>query len=465
MGITTLRDRDRYGLAVALGAGEVRLLDLTAAYAAFANQGRARPPVALLRVTTGYGEVLPLPSAGEGAPVFGPRSAEVAYLITDILSDNDARAPIFGPDSVMRLADDRPAAVKTGTSNDYKDSWAIGYTPSLVVGAWVGNSDNTPMEEVAGANGGGEIWRAIMEAAHADTPHEPFARPEGIVELPICASTGHQASTCPDQIDELFLADLPPEDGGERYVTITVGGDGSCLATDATPLDERRTVVFLQPPPDALDWARSANVPRPPTVACPPPGQPAGTAVAAAPAAIAAITAPGSHQPVGGAVTVRGSAAGQYTLMYGSGASPTQWTSIATGVGGVANGLLGVWPTEALPSGEYTLRLVVALPGSPEQEARVPVRVDNAAASVRLLQPAPDMLVRAGDSVQLAAEASGPVGRIEFLVDGQVVGGRDGDRATWSWIAAGAGRHTILAVAIATDGRRAESPPLSIQVE
>ena len=465
MGITTLQDRDQYGLAVALGAGEVRLLDLTAAYTTFAYRGLARAPVALLHVTTGYGEALPLDPPSEGEPALGPRSEQVAYLITDILSDNAARAPIFGENSVMRLAGDRPAAVKTGTSNDFKDSWALGYTSDLVVGAWVGNSDNSPMDEVAGANGAGEIWRAIMEAAHTGKPSEPFSRPEGVVEYPICAGTGQRASGCVDQINERFLADLPPTDSGGEYITVTVGGDGTCLATDLTPLEQRRTVVFLQPPPDARDWAGTSGVPQPPTVPCAPPGRPAATASAGPPRAVAAISSPTADELVGGSATIRGSAAGQYTLMYGVGAAPSSWSAIASGVGGVTDGLLGTWPTAGLAAGEYTLRLIVALPGSPEQEARVRVRVDQTAVTVRLLQPAPDTVVKEKSELALTAEAGGPAARLEFLVDDQLVGGADGPAATWRWTAAGIGRHTIMVVAVGPTGERVQSQAIVIRVE
>ncbi len=465
LGITTLQDRERYGLAVALGAGEVKLLDLTAAYTAFAAKGQARPPVALLRVTTSYGEALPLPAAPAPTPIFGPRSEQIAYLITDILSDNAARTPIFGPNSVMRLEGDRPAAVKTGTSNDYKDSWAVGYTPDLVVGAWVGNNDDTPMAEVAGANGAATIWRAIMQSAHAGKPPEPFTRPEGIVEAPICAATGTKVAGCADQVKERFLQDLPPSASEGQYVTVTVGGDGACLATDATPPAERHTAIFLQPPPDARAWARSAGLPQPPTIPCRPPGSPQETAGTSRPAAVAAVTSPVPGEQVGGSVTVRGSAAGQYTLMYGAGSAPTTWSPIASGVGGVENGFLGTWPTDSLTTGDYTLRLIVALPGSPEQEVRVSVKVNHEAVTVRLLQPAPDTVVKQTGQLLLSAEAGGPAVRIEFLVDDQVVAGIDGTNAAWSWTTAGVGRHTVSAVAIGPGGARIRSQPVVIRVE
>ncbi len=463
MGITTLQDRDQYGLAVALGAGEVRLLDLTAAYTAFANGGMARAPVALLKVTSNSGAAFDTDPA-PAQPVFGNNSAQVSYLITSILSDNDARAPIFGVDNVMRLDGDRPAAVKTGTSNDWKDSWALGYTPDLVVGAWVGNNDNTPMSEVAGANGGGEIWRSIMEQAHAGKPPEPFVRPSGITEAMICKATGTIAENCGDTVQEVFLAAHTPDQEQGQYVTVTVGGDGTCLATDATPLDQRRTVTFLQPPPDASDWAAASGLPRPPTVPCLTATSTTSTTLSTT-ATVAAITSPDAGAVVGGQVTVRGSAAGQYILSYGIGNTPATWSTIVSGVGGVTNGLLGVWATDGLATGAYTLRLIVALPGNPEQETRIGVKLDNATVAVRLLQPPPDAVVQQDAAVALTAEASGPVARIEFMVDAQVVGGIDGRSGLWTWTALGAGRHTLVAVAVAADGKRVESQPVVIRVE
>jgi hypothetical protein len=180
---------------------------------------------------------------------------------------------------------------------------------------------------------------------------------------------------------------------------------------------------------------------------------------------VAAITSPAAGAQVGGSVTVYGSAAGQYTLMYGAGSSPASWSSIASGAGGVMNGQLGIWATDLLPAGDYTLRLIVDLPGNPEQEVRAGVKVDHAAMSVRLLQPAPDTAVKETGVVALAAEASGPVVRIEFRVDDQVAGGGDGPHASWNWATTGMGRHTVVAVAIGPDGSRVRSQPVVITVE
>jgi len=459
-GITTLQQRERYGLAVALGAGEVTLLELTNAYAAFANGGRARPPSSLLRVATNNGEVLFTYQPPAGEQVLGPNGEAIAYLISDILSDNNARAPMFGADSVMRLAGDRPAAVKTGTSNDYKDSLAVGYTPDLALGVWVGNTDASPMQEIAGANGAGLIWRDLMERVHQGVAPTPFARPANVEEASICLPTGIVAEGCPETAAERFVIGSVPRGSSEHVVTVTVGGDGSCLATDATPIDQRRSATFLLVPAEAGGWEHAG----PPAKPCRGQASPGASAVAA-PDVVAAIETPTAGALVGSGVSVKGSAAGSYTLSWGAGDNPERWTTISSGQGPLVHGLLGVWDTAALEAGIYTLQLEVALPGSPPTAVRQAVRVDQQQLSVRLVLPAPDSRVAPGVTIQLMAEAGGPATRVEFVVDGVVVGQALGSTATLNVSAPAPGQHTIEAVAYDTAGAQARSAPVSVVVE
>ena len=189
----------KFGLALTLGGGEVRLLDLTAAYAAFANGGMQVSPFAISRIETLDGDVLfdakngrvgerENGSAGDNihsptpplprSPVLDPR---VAYLITDILSDDEARRPAFGVGNALEIG--RPAAVKTGTTTDWRDNWTVGYTPDLVVGVWTGNADNTPMRGVSGVTGAAPIWHDFMSSVLRDAPPREFGRPEGLVQM------------------------------------------------------------------------------------------------------------------------------------------------------------------------------------------------------------------------------------------------------------------------------------------
>jgi penicillin-binding protein 1C len=208
LGITSLTRPD-YGLSLTLGGGDVSLLELTAAYAVFANGGKRVPPVAILRITDHEGRILYEYQPPQGEQVI---RAEHAFLISSILSDNEARAPMFGRNSVLNLP--FPAAAKTGTSNDYRDNWTLGYTPDLTVGVWVGNADYTPMQGVSGISGAGPIWSQFMQSAVPYvTGGRPrgFVPPPGIVERVICALSGTEPSPwCHEQRSEFFAFDQLP---------------------------------------------------------------------------------------------------------------------------------------------------------------------------------------------------------------------------------------------------------------
>ncbi len=174
MGYTTLVDHDRYGLALVLGGGEVKLLEHTNAFGAFAREGVRNEPTGILRVEDRNGKILE-EYKSEDSKVIDPK---VARMINDILSDNEARAYTFGERNWLTLGD-RPVAAKTGTTNDYRDAWTIGYTPSIVTGVWVGNNDNSEMKR--GAAGGvvaAPIWHDYMDRVLGDTPVEYFKKPE-----------------------------------------------------------------------------------------------------------------------------------------------------------------------------------------------------------------------------------------------------------------------------------------------
>ncbi|MEK7174729.1 MAG: PBP1A family penicillin-binding protein [Patescibacteria group bacterium] len=160
MGLTTLKDRSRFGLSLVLGGGEVKLLELASAFGIFATDGVRHQPVSILRIEDGRGNVLE-EFKDEPSQVL---DQEVVRLVTDILSDNNARVPIFGPRSPL-FFEGRPVAAKTGTTNEFRDGWTIGYTPSLVAGVWVGNNDNSPIKQEPGVYVAAPIWRDFMTRA------------------------------------------------------------------------------------------------------------------------------------------------------------------------------------------------------------------------------------------------------------------------------------------------------------
>ncbi len=171
MGISTLSDINRYGLTLVVGGGEVSLLDMTSAYGVFANDGTRNPYTGILKVEDANGKVL---------EEFNPNSQNVlpkntALTISDVLSDEKAREPTFGVHSVLYIPG-KNVAVKTGTTNNNKDAWTIGYTPSIVVGVWAGNNDNVPMKK-GGATVAGPIWNKFINEALKTLPDESFEKP------------------------------------------------------------------------------------------------------------------------------------------------------------------------------------------------------------------------------------------------------------------------------------------------
>lgn len=357
MGITTFTDPTRYGLSMALGSNEVRLLDLSVAYNTFANGGVYQPPTSILKVENSRGEVLLKPEGpGWKHQVLGPKGEQVAFLINHILSDTQARWYMFGQGNVMELPNGINAAVKTGTSNDWRDSWALGYTPDVAVGAWVGNNDSTPMQEIAGANGAGYIWRDVMLAYYRDRAPQPFPQPEGIVQRTVCAGTGTLAhESCPYTIAEYFIAGFEPKPLNVVYQMVRVAGDGSCLATSYSPRSEVRAVRFAVYPPEFRDWAQRNGVPQPPTDPCPQPQTPQE---------VVAYIVPLTEKSVasGEQVIIYGTARYAFRLEVGRGYVPMNWMLLGQGGGGVRDGVLGVWHTGNLPTGDYTIRLQVTTP-------------------------------------------------------------------------------------------------------
>ena len=209
MGITSFQDPSKYGLALTLGGGEVRLVDLTTAYGVFANNGKYVPWVSILKVTDAQGNVLDQWPGAKPVEVANPGRA---YNITSILKDNDARTPAFGPNSPLKLS--RPAAVKTGTTDDFKDNWTIGYTSQLVTGVWVGNADNAPMRGTTGLTGAAPIWHDFMEYALKPLPVDPMDPPAGLVTVKVDRETGKlwQEGCVGEPIEDYFTAGSEPKE-------------------------------------------------------------------------------------------------------------------------------------------------------------------------------------------------------------------------------------------------------------
>ncbi len=191
-GLTTLQPTDenlkRFGLAVTLGGGEVKLLDLVDGYSTLADSGKQLSPVAILEVKDSSGKVIDKATDSQPKQVITP---DIAFIISHILSDNNARSMEFGPNSLL-VVPAKTVAVKTGTTDDKRDNWAIGYTPSVAVGVWVGNNDNTPMNQqiASGVTGATPIWNKIMQAALSGKGDEGFQKPDNVNAIQVDAFGG-----------------------------------------------------------------------------------------------------------------------------------------------------------------------------------------------------------------------------------------------------------------------------------
>jgi len=421
IGITTWNeDSSSYGLSLTLGGAEVTPLDLTTAYATFANGGQRVEPVSILRVVKSNGDVLYDHPAAPGEQVLDPR---VAFLISDILDDDAARTPAMGSDNPLALP--FPAAAKTGTTNDYRDNWTMGYTPGLVVGVWTGNTDNSEMLNISGLTGAAPLWSDFMQAIYTDfglleslavnglPPATEFVTPAGLEKRPLCAigSITVGAADCtrsgeewfltaesPEQIppvdpnvvkwEELetavlripavLLPPLPPEAipvsaGPEAdkqpppqiFCHIFEGTEAAALPPNALPQ------VFLKPPrnPESLkaahEWAQANNIAILPTAAC----TEELLAIAVDPNAPAVwrITSPTDGEVVDGIIPILGTATFNpeevqfYKLELGmpDGGNVNWLTLGETHNIPVANGVLETLYAEGLPPGEYLLRLIV----------------------------------------------------------------------------------------------------------
>ena len=397
MGITSFNDPSRYGLSLTLGGGEVKLVELTGAYAVLANQGNQAPLVAVKKVLDGQGHTLYDLSQNGSSPqkVIDPR---YVYLITSILSDNSARAMEFGANSALKLS--RPAAAKTGTTNDFKDNWTLGYTPELVVGVWVGNARNTAMHDVSGISGAAPIWHNVMERVYKEddlfksiAPHD-FAIPAGLVRATVCNESGLlPTDLCPQdhRHSEVFLAEQAPKDPDNVWVKVKIDKTNNLLANDSCSPDIVQDQVFEKMPQDpvlpydqVVKWATDHGIPQPPTVASPCTNQ-----VAAGPTAPSAhqvkITSPRDGDVVNGRLRVEGTAdmpnfsnfSVEIAQRGSSSAGNEGWFGIGGGNNQVVAGVLAVVDTRQAPDGPYVIRLTVVDNGGNHFQDQVQINIAN----------------------------------------------------------------------------------------
>lgn len=287
MGLSTIQDPDRYGLSLVLGGGEVTLLELTNAYGVFANNGIYNPPQGIIEIRDGDGTVLEKFTKKEKEVL--PES--VTSLVSSVLSDNNAKIPAYGASSPLYFGD-RPVASKTGTTNDYRDVWVVGYTPSVVVGMWGGNNNNAPINKKVAGLVLAPIWRDAMVAAIATSSIEYFPDPlpntssKPILRGDYCSSGIHTilSSVIKDNPDgpypsspasdsqynnwETAIQNWVARNGVSCYTPTPVGNDGSTpfngTGTDGTQPDidqDQQQIIPGQTTPPIIDQNGEVEIP------------------------------------------------------------------------------------------------------------------------------------------------------------------------------------------------------------
>ncbi len=263
MGLTTWEPSEEnvnsVGLSLVLGGREVRLLDLVSAYAVLAGEGRQQDPVSIMKVTDSKGKTLFEFRETEGRKVL---DSGIAFIISDILADNGARTAAFGPNSVLNVPG-KTVAVKTGTTDQKKDNWAVGFTPSVAVGVWVGNNDNSDMSPTiaSGVTGASPIWNKIMQSALKNKQNEPFNRPSNVTQTEVDGlMTGKPHGGSPTR-KEYFISGTEPKGESGTYQRQKVcRSNPHRLANDNEDNEEKDVVVLKEDDPTGADkWQKGID--------------------------------------------------------------------------------------------------------------------------------------------------------------------------------------------------------------
>ncbi|MEK7171053.1 MAG: transglycosylase domain-containing protein [Patescibacteria group bacterium] len=277
LGITTLTDKDRYGLSLVLGGGEVKLTEMTTAYGVFAAGGVLMPTTPILKITDSKQKVIYThEDPKDGRQVLDP---QIAYQISNVLSDVEAKKPTFGRTLGVLTLQGRPAASKTGTTDAFRDAWTMGYTPQYVTGVWAGNNDNTSMNRAGGSVAAAPIWDAFMEYLHKDLPVEQFSRPAGIRDVTVDRLSNKLPVDGSETITDIFASWQVPTEKDDVHVRVRVCKENGLLADASIPdeLTEDRTYtnIHSEKPNNpnwegpVLAWANANGFNnRPPTEKC-----------------------------------------------------------------------------------------------------------------------------------------------------------------------------------------------------
>lgn len=446
-----------------LDEGEVTLLELSQAYGVFANQGiltgRSHPsvnqavpsirPITVLSVIDDWGGILldcqdlRLNCQIQSQPVI---SAQLSYLLTDVLSDEAARWPSLGHPNPLEIG--RPAGAKIGRVAGDRSAWTMGYTPDFVVGVWMG-LEESPGNAIIAPQWAAGLWHAVIQYANQSKPAVDWPVPAGISTVVVCDPSGMlPTSECPALVNEVFPSGSEPTQADTLFRTFQINRETGRLATIFTPpelIDER---VYMVVPAEAADWAQQSGLPTPPESYDILFTQDNGSEDVR-------ISTPGMFSKVSGEVTIQGSARGAgfayYRVQTAEGLNPTSWLQVGDDVRTpVSEGLLATWDTREL-SGLYALQLLVVDQDHNVSTTTVQVTVDNQAPEIAVRYPDEgqqfELPLESGLTFQVDASDDLGLASVTFFVDERQLVSLDSPPYAFSWQAI-PGEHTLRVQAI-----------------
>jgi membrane peptidoglycan carboxypeptidase len=445
------------GCQFVLSGGEITLIEFVQAFGVFANQGYlvGQPsegvsidglepllPVSVLNVQDTTNRTRLTDEPVRSRPVI---SNQLAYLMTDILSDETARWSSLGHPNPLEIG--RPAGAKMGRTAQGMDMWTVGFTPQLVVGVWMGVPDNGENGQVP-PKVASTLWHAVIQFATQGAAAESWSMPPGITTLDVCDPSGMLPTLqCPTIVSEVFLSGQEPTQPDSLYQSYQINRETGRLATVFTPpalIEER---IYLNIPPEAGAWAESINLETPPetydviyTPSMPPDAR---------------IENPVMFDYLNGVVAIQGSASGEnfesYRLQAGEGLNPSGWTVVeGDHFSPVVSGTLGTWDTSDL-NGLFALQLIVLRDNQRVDTATIQVTLDNLPPEVEIPYPIDGdtfnlkmdktitFLVKASDNLRLAA--------VEFYIDNQIIATQTQAPFAFPWKSS-SGKHTLNVKAI-----------------
>lgn len=391
-------------------------------------------------------------------------SDQLAFLINDVLSDGVARRARFGPSSPLEI--NRPAAATAALSESERDVWALGYTPELVVGVWMGSPDGAAPSGLTLRNSAAPVWQAIMKYAARDLEPGNWQIPPGVTRVEVCDPSGLLPTTyCPETVREPYISGTEPTTSDNLYQPYLVNKETGKLATLSTPVELVEERVYLVPPPEAAEWARAVGFEKPPQeydtlmeAELPDPGL--------------RITAPAPFAFLRGEVRVRGyvdiEGLDFYRLQVGRGLNPLNWLQLGEDrTSPVRGGVLAEWDTSEL-SGLYTLQIIAVEADGQVYTALVHVTVDNELPVGEVVYPQQGQVFSGSLSDELAlhveAQDGFDVERVVFFVDGEEVGHADAEPFSIRWRMRSSGSHTVYAEVFDLAGNKVLTEEVSFEI-